>query len=124
MTIVYWRRRSNLRQKNMTSSPFEDLAGLDKLIHEPARLAILTALSSARKVEFLFLQSLTGLTKGNLSAHLSKLEDATLVVIHKQFEGKKPITYVELSAKGRDAIDAHWQRLDALHKQSRNWQGE
>ena len=55
--------------------PEEDLV-LDRLIHEPGRLAILTVLSSVRDADFVFLQRATGLTKGNLSSHLTKLEDA------------------------------------------------
>jgi DNA-binding transcriptional ArsR family regulator len=50
---------------------------LDRLVHEPARLAILTVLSSCHEADFVFLQRATGLTNGNLSAHLSKLEDAS-----------------------------------------------
>ena len=57
------------------SQPEEDLV-LDRLIHEPGRLAILTVLSSVRDADFVFLQRATGLTKGNLSSHLTKLEDA------------------------------------------------
>ncbi|MEQ8676208.1 MAG: transcriptional regulator [Aggregatilineales bacterium] len=103
------------------TTPFEDLAGLDKLIHEPARLAIMTALSSADHAEFLFLQSLTGLTKGNLSAHLSKLEDAGFIQIDKHFEGKKPVTQVGLTDKGKLAISEHWKRLNNLRSQAAQW---
>ena len=59
--------------------PFKSLAELDRMIHDPSRLAILTALSSCRSADFLYLQRLTGLSKGNLSSHLAKLEDAGLV---------------------------------------------
>jgi DNA-binding transcriptional ArsR family regulator len=100
------------------SRPFEDLAGLDRLIHEPARLSILTALSACESVDFLFLQRLTGLTKGNLSGHLSKLEGAGLVAIEKAFVGRKPRTTLKLMSEGREAIDRHWKRLDALRKQT------
>jgi DNA-binding transcriptional ArsR family regulator len=58
----------------------EQLA-LDRLVHEPGRLAILTVLSSVSDADFLFLQRTTGLTKGNLSSHLAKLEDGGLVAI-------------------------------------------
>ena len=104
--------------------PFEEIAGLDKLIHEPARLAILTALSSCRKADFLYLQRLTGLTKGNLSSHLSKLEEAALVVVTKQFEGKKPVTYLQLTPVGRTAIEQHWIKLEALRNGSQEWAPE
>ncbi len=101
--------------------PFEEIAGLDKLIHEPARLAILTALSACRKANFLYLQRLTGLTKGNLSSHLSKLEEAGLVVVIKQFEGKKPVTYLQLTSVGRTAVEQHWQKLETLRNGSQQW---
>ena len=101
------------------AEPFEELAGLDRLIHEPARLAIMTALSASKGADFLFLQRITGLTKGNLSSHLSKLEDAGLVEIKKQFVGKTPNTVVSLTKSGRAAIDDHWQRLEKLRKSAR-----
>lgn len=103
---------------------FEALAGLDKLIHEPARLAILTALSACSSADFMFLQRLAGLTKGNLSSHLSRLEEAGLVRIDKQFIGKKPNTLVRLTDEGRTAIERHWQQLESLRKSAQQWQPE
>ena len=101
---------------------FEELAALDKLIHEPARLAILTALSSCESADFLFLGRLTGLSKGNLSSHLSKLEEAKLVQIEKQFIGKKPNTLLSLTENGRIAINRHWQQLDNLRNGAQAWE--
>jgi len=92
----------------------DELAELDKLIHEPARLVILTALSAAQSVDFLFLQNLTGLTPGNLSGHLSRLEEAGLVAIAKEIVGKRPKTTIELTSSGKQAIAEHWQRLEGL----------
>ena len=80
---------------------------LDRLIHEPGRLAILTVLSSVTDADFVFLLRATGLTKGNLSSHLSKLEDAGLVAIEKRFVRKKPNTNVALTAKGQQHIATH-----------------
>ena len=100
---------------------FEALASLDKLIHEPARLAILTALSACESADFLFLGRLTGLSKGNLSSHLSKLEEAGLIQIEKQFIGKKPNTVVSLTENGRTAIDKHWQTLNNLRNGAQSW---
>lgn len=105
----------------MSNSPFEDIAGLNRLIHEPARLAIMTALSAAKHADFLFLQSLTGLTKGNLSVHLTKLEEAGLIHIDKHFVGKKPVTRVSLTESGRTAIQQHWQHLQQLHDRAEQW---
>lgn len=102
-------------------TPFEDLTALNRLIHEPARLAILTALSACDKADFVFLQNVTGLTKGNLSSHLSKLERAGLVLIQKEFEGRQPITYVLLTPEGRNGLDEHWTRLDAIKRRARVW---
>jgi DNA-binding MarR family transcriptional regulator len=87
---------------------------LDRLVHEPARLAILTVLSSCQEADFVFLQRATGLTNGNLSAHLSKLEDAGLIEITKRFLDKKPQTLVSLTAIGRSQITLHWYRLEVL----------
>jgi DNA-binding MarR family transcriptional regulator len=87
---------------------------LDRLIHEPGRLAILTVLTSVATGDFLFLQRTTGLTKGNLSSHLSKLEDAGLVAIEKRFIRKKPNTTVALTELGRERVARHWDQLDRL----------
>jgi DNA-binding MarR family transcriptional regulator len=87
---------------------------LDRLIHEPGRLAILTVLSTVTDADFVFLLRATGLTKGNLSSHLSKLEDAGLLAIEKRFVRKKPNTNVALTAEGRQRIAAHWEQLERL----------
>ena len=84
---------------------------LDRLIHEPARLLIVTILSTVESADFLFLQRETGLTKGNLSAHLSKLEDAGYVKIQKTFKGKLPLTVCKLSATGIKAVTQYRQQL-------------
>jgi DNA-binding MarR family transcriptional regulator len=91
---------------------------LDRLIHEPGRLAILTVLSSVNTADFVFLQRTTGLTKGNLSSHLAKLEEAGLVEIHKRFVGKKPNTNVTLTAVGKRRIARHWDQLERLKRLS------
>lgn len=97
--------------------PYKELARMDKLIHEPARLAILTALSACTMAEFLFLQELTGLTKGNQSSHLSKLEEANLVAIDKHFVRKKvPQTTIRITEEGRAAVENHWKHLKAIHQ--------
>jgi DNA-binding MarR family transcriptional regulator len=87
---------------------------LDRLIHEPGRLAILTVLSSVQAADFVFLQRTTRLTKGNLSSHLTKLEEAGLIEIHKRFVGKKPNTNVTLTAAGKQRIARHWDQLERL----------
>ena len=101
--------------------PFERLAELNKLIHEPARLSILTALSSCGQADFTFLRRLTGLTKGNLSSHLSRLEDGGLVTVEKHFEGKTPVTTASLSEDGRRTITRYWDELQSLREQADRW---
>jgi DNA-binding transcriptional ArsR family regulator len=91
---------------------------LDRLIHEPGRLAILTVLSSVTDADFTFLLRATGLTKGNLSSHLTKLEEAGLVVIEKRFVRKKPNTRVALTAEGSRRIAHHWEQLERLKQLS------
>ncbi len=93
------------------TTPYERLAALDKLVHEPARLAVLTALSACADADFVFLHRATGLSKGNLSTHLSKLEAGGLVQITKTFNGKTPHTSVALTDAGHRAIKHHWQQL-------------
>jgi DNA-binding MarR family transcriptional regulator len=92
---------------------------LDRLIHEPGRLAILTVLSSVKAADFVFLQRTTGLTKGNLSSHLTKLEEAGLVKIQKRFVHKKPNTNVALTALGKQRIAHHWDQLERLKNLSK-----
>lgn len=92
---------------------------LDRLIHEPARLLIATILASVASADFLFLQRETGLTKGNLSAHLSRLEEAGYVKIEKTFKGKLPLTVCKLTAAGKKALIQYRQQLqDFMQKTS------
>jgi DNA-binding transcriptional ArsR family regulator len=80
---------------------------LDRDIHEPARLAIVAMLYAAAEADFLFLQRETGLTKGNLSSHLGKLEQAGYVEIEKTFRGKIPLTVCRLTGAGRTAFETY-----------------
>jgi DNA-binding MarR family transcriptional regulator len=73
----------------------------DKLIHEPARLAIMAQLYIVQSADFLFLLPQTGLTTGNLSRHISKLEEAGYVNVEKEFVNKKPHTVLQLTEEGR-----------------------
>jgi DNA-binding transcriptional ArsR family regulator len=102
-------------------APLEDLITVDRLVHEPARFAILTALSACRKADFRFLQSITGLPQGNLSGHLARLEAGGLVAIEKRFKGKYPQTWIRITTAGRSAFERHWGRLEASRKQARAW---
>jgi len=93
-----------------------DHLSLDRLIHEPARLAILTVLSSVRAADFVFLQRVMGLTQGNLSSHLAKLEEGGLITIEKRFVHKKPNTSVQLTPLGQERVARHWARLEQLKR--------
>ncbi|HET9590919.1 MAG TPA: transcriptional regulator [Anaerolineales bacterium] len=95
------------------------LTDLDRLIHEPARLLILTILASVASADFLFLQRETGLTKGNLSAHLSKLEEAGYVKIEKTFKGKLPLTVCRLTSAGQKALTQYRQQLQEFINETR-----
>ena len=106
----------------MATTPFEQLANLDRRVHDPARLAILTALSACERADFLFLLRVTGLTKGNLSSHLSKLEEAGLVEIEKRFMEKRPQTLVRLSGAGRQTIEGYWTGMEELRESAAHWQ--
>ena len=97
------------------------MSSLDRLLHEPARLAVLTALSACRSCDFTYLQSLTAITKGNLSNHLHKLEHAGLVQILKTYRGRIPQTVVTLTPRGREAIERHWAQLESLRSQAKSF---
>jgi len=86
------------------NSRLRQLAALDRLIHEPARLLIAATLYLAKEADFLYLQNQTDLTKGNLSSHLAKLEEAGYVAIDKTYRGKIPMTVCSLTKKGRTAF--------------------
>lgn len=76
----------------------------DRIIHQPSRLAIMAVLAGCESADFAYLLNATGLTKGTLSAHLSKLEEAGYVVITKSFKGKYPHTSAALAPEGRKAF--------------------
>ena len=87
---------------------------LDRLIHEPARLLIMSILGGAESAEFAFVETLSGLSKGNLSSHLGKLEAAGLVEISKSFRGKRPLTTLRATAAGRRALADYRRGLAAV----------
>jgi DNA-binding MarR family transcriptional regulator len=92
-----------------------DLTALDRVIHEPARLTILAMLYVVESADFLYLMHQTGLTRGNLSSHLSKLEEAGYVTIEKMFVDKIPRTLMHLTDAGKTAFETYRaQMLDAL----------
>jgi DNA-binding transcriptional ArsR family regulator len=95
------------------STPLQELASLDRMIHEPARLMILTVLYAVTEADFLYMQNECGLTQGNLSSHLSKLEQGRYVSIEKTFKGKYPLTICRLTSKGRKAFEDYARIMQA-----------
>lgn len=87
---------------------------LDRLVHEPARLAILAVLNSAAEVDFAFLLMATGLSKGNLSKQTSKLEEAGYITIRKYYKGKIPATGYQITLAGKAAFAAYWERMTSI----------
>lgn len=83
------------------------VASLDKLLHEPARLSVVACLAVVGEADFVFLQSQTGMTGGNLSAHARKLEQAGYISIRKEFQGSRPRTSLALTEAGRAAFTAY-----------------
>jgi DNA-binding MarR family transcriptional regulator len=88
-------------------SGLQELATLNRVIHEPARLMIMIVLYAVSGADFIYLQNECGLTQGNLSSHLARLEAEKYVLVEKAFKGKYPLTYCTLTAKGRKAFEEY-----------------
>lgn len=86
-------------------------ARLDPLIHQPGRLGILTVTADTKRIDFVSLRDLLGLTDGNLSRHLTTLETAGYVKIDKTFDDRKPRTWIAITRKGRKALAAELAAL-------------
>lgn len=80
------------------------LTELDRLVHEPARLAVLSLLYVVKSADFTFLMNQTGLSWGNLSTHMARLEEAGYIEVEKSFKGRRPNTSLKLTPKGRQAF--------------------
>ncbi len=98
----------NDERNDSTPNPF---ANIDQVIHAPARLAVVTYLAVVESADYVFLMRQTGLTWGNLSTHLKKLEEAGYVEIRKEFRGKKPHSTVALTERGRRAFSEYRRSL-------------
>jgi DNA-binding MarR family transcriptional regulator len=99
---------------NIADEQLHPLADLDRTIHSPARLMVMTNLYVVESAEFIALLNLTGLSWGNLSTHLSKLEEAGYVELEKGFRGKKPYTMVRLTGEGRAAFKAYKEQMQGV----------
>jgi DNA-binding transcriptional ArsR family regulator len=100
----------------VSSEERESAIDIDKLIHEPARLMIMAQLYVVEEADFIFLMRQTSFTWGNLSSHMSKLEEAGYIEIRKEFLDKKPRTILKLTQKGRDAFTEYRRTMDQIFK--------
>jgi len=100
-----------IKKGKKTSDDIQPITTVDKVIHEPARLSIIAYLYVVESADFLFLMRQTGLTFGNLSSHMSKLEAAGYIEIIKEFVGKKPHTMLRLTKKGRNAFENYKKKM-------------
>ena len=100
-----------MAEEKKTNDDLQGIVGLDRLIHEPARLNIVAHLYVVESADFLFLLHQTGLTRGNLSSHLSKLEDAGYVAVEKKFVDKTPRTLLSLTEEGRRAFQVYRRKI-------------
>ena len=104
----------------MSDNGIKDLSSLDRLIHEPARLMIMTVLYAVNEADFVYLQRECELTQGNLSSHLSKLEEVGYLIITKTFKGKYPLTTCKLTRKGREAFEEYRVKMRFVTGQPSN----
>ena len=87
---------------------------INRIVHEPARFLILAHLYVVESMDFIFLMNQTGLTQGNLSAHLSKLESAGYISIQKEFVKKRPHTLMQITDLGKQAFQDYRKKMKAL----------
>jgi DNA-binding MarR family transcriptional regulator len=98
----------------MTKKTDRRFLALDRTIHDPSRLLILTALYNVPRMEYVRLQKDWNFTQGNLAGHLIKLEKAGYVAIEKTYKGKRPQTWCSITRKAREAIHAYAELLSAI----------
>jgi DNA-binding MarR family transcriptional regulator len=96
---------------SMGDREIKAVTNINRLIHEPARFSIMAHLSVIQSADFTFLQTQTGLTWGNISSHINKLETAGYLVVEKEFVGKKPHTMIHLTEKGRAAFSDYRKKM-------------
>lgn len=103
-------------KKNNSKPDLCELTDLDRLVHEPARLAVISLLYVVESADFTFLMNQTGLTWGNLSAHMSKLEEAGYLEVEKSFKGRRPNTTLQLTPQGRKAFNEYVLKMKQFFK--------
>ncbi len=90
------------------------LTEIDRLVHEPARLAVMALLYVVDSADFTFIMNQTGLSWGNLSTHMSKLEEAGYIEVEKSFKGKRPNTNLRLTSTGRKAFVSYREKMKLI----------
>lgn len=90
------------------------MTDLDRVIHEPARLLVVALLAGVREADFLWVLRESALTKGNLSSHLAKLEEAGYVEVEKTYKGKIPLTLLRLTRQGKTAFERYKKVLNGV----------
>lgn len=103
-----------MSEDTIRGEDLQPLAEIDRLIHEPARLMIMAYLYVVEAADFTFLMRQTGLTWGNLSSHMSKLEAAGYIEVEKEFVKKKPRTMLRLTKQGREAFHEYRKRMEQV----------
>lgn len=101
----------NTADNNLPESSANEI---DKLIHEPARLLVMANLYVVERADFTFLMRQTDLTWGNLSSHMSKLEEAGYIEVIKEFKEKRPNTMLQLTDKGRKAFRNYRDQMRSM----------
>ena len=103
-----------MNQSESSNQELQPITNIDPLIHAPTRLKIMAYLSIVESADFTFLMNQTGLTRGNLSVNLRKLEDAGYVSIKKVFVDRIPRTLIRLTGEGRLAIQAYRENMQQV----------
>jgi DNA-binding MarR family transcriptional regulator len=93
---------------------FKSLTEMDRVIHEPARLMIVAILYTLEGADFLYLLRESGFTKGNLSTHLTRLEQSEYIQVQKSFRGKISHTTYQLTPKGKNAFEVYRGQLKSV----------
>ena len=93
------------------ATKFPIIDDIDRVIHEPARLIIMSHLYVLDRADFLFLKRQTKLTWGNLSSHITKLENAGFIEVIKKFVDRKPYTLIQLTDMGRKAFEKYRRQM-------------
>jgi DNA-binding MarR family transcriptional regulator len=102
------------KENKETPNSISEIMNINRMVHSPARLAILTYLFVVEKGDAVYLLNQTGLTWGNLSANVTKLQETGYIEVSKEFKDKKPHTLLKLTDKGRKAFQAYQDQMKGL----------